>query len=80
MMVCGLWDRQVNAIIDVNIGGFDTCIYNYEPTTSLLARWEKIKKDKHGKHCYNQRKHFAFFLSVDGVLGREGLVVLSQLS
>ena len=49
--------------------------------TSLLARWEKIKKDKHGKHCHKQRKHFLLFaLSVDGMLGREALVVLFQLS
>ena len=46
----------------------------------LLARWENIKKDKHGKHCNNQRKKISpFFLSVDGLLGGEVLVVISQL-
>ena len=48
-----LWDRQVDAIIDVNIGDADTDKYKYEPMPSLLARWKKIKKDKHGKHCHD---------------------------
>ena len=40
-----------------------------------------MKKDKHGKYCHNQRKHILpFVLSVDGMLGREVMVVLSQLS
>ena len=48
--------------------------------TAPLARWEKIKKDKHSKHYHDQRKHFSpFVLSVDGMLGREALVVHSQL-
>ena len=49
--------------------------------TSLLARWEKINKDKHGKHCNDQRKQFyPFVFSVDGMLGREAIVALSKLS
>ena len=48
---------------------------------ALLDRWETIKKNKHGNHCHEQWKMFRhFFLSVDGMLGREVLVVLSQLS
>ena len=48
--------------------------------TELLARWENIKKDNHGKHCKDQRKFFPpFVIIVDGMLGREDLVVLSQL-
>ena len=55
--------------------------YKYEPMTSLLASWENIKKDKYSKHCHAQRKHFlSFVLSVDGILGREALVLISQLS
>ena len=75
-----LWDRQVDAIIDVKLVDSDAYTYKYEPMRSLLVRWEKIKKDKHGKHCQDQRKHFlSFVLSVDGMIGREVLVVLSQL-
>ena len=48
---------------------------------NILARWENIKKDKHGKQCNDQWKHFStFVLSVDGFLGREALVVMSQLN
>ena len=80
-MVRGLWDFQVDAIIDVKIGDADADSYKYELMTALLSKWETIKKDKHGKHCHNQWKHFLpFVLSVDVMLGREALVVLSQLS
>ena len=80
-MIRGLWDRQVDAVIDIKIGDADADTYKYEPMTSLLARWGKIKKDKHGKHCHDQREHFSpFFLSVDGMLGRKALAVIYQLS
>ena len=61
-MVIYLWDRQVDAIIDVKIGDDDTDSYNYEPMTALLARWETIKKDKHRKHYNNQQKHLSLFV------------------
>ena len=48
---------------------------------ALLARWETIKKDKHGKHCNDQGKHSSsFVLSVDRMLGKKSLLVLLQLS
>ena len=48
---------------------------------ALLVRREMIKKDNHGKNCHDQGKHFSqFVLSVDGMIGREVLVVHSQLS
>ena len=81
MIIRGLWDCQIDAIIDINLGDTDAYMYKYEPTPALLARWENIKKDKHGKHCHDQRKHFSpFDISADIVLGRESLVMLSQLS
>ena len=80
-MVQGLWDRQVDSIIDVKLGDADADTYKYEPMAALLDRWESIKKDKHGKHCNNQRNNFLpFVISVNGMLGRQALVVLSQLS
>ena len=69
VMIRGLWDRQVDVIVDVKQGDADADMYTYEPMISLLARWEKIKKDKQGKHCNDQWKHFLrFVLSVDGML------------
>ena len=80
-MVQCLWYCKVNAIIDVKLGGADADSYKYEPMTTLLARWETINKDNNGKHFHDQRKHFSLFvISVDGILGREVLVVLSQSS
>ena len=52
-------------------------MYKYEPMTSFMAMWDQIKKDKHGKHCHEQRKVFPpFVLSVDVMVGREALGVL----
>ena len=80
-MIRGLWDCQVNAIIYVKLVDADADDYTYKPMEALLSRWVNIKKDKHGKNCHYQQKHFTLFvLSVDGMLGREALVVLSQLS
>ena len=68
-------------MIDVKLGDADAETYNYEPMKSLPSRWENTKKDKHGKHCHNKQKLFLpFVLSVDGILGKEALVVISKLS
>ena len=62
VMVCSLWDHQVITILEVNLGYADADTYKYEPMTSHLSRWEKINKDKHGKHCHDQRKYFSPFV------------------
>ena len=55
----------------VRIRYYDTDTYKYEPTEKLLACWEK---DKYGKNCHEQQKHFsAFVLSMDGMLRKEAL-------
>ena len=80
-MIQGLWDRKVEAIIDVKFGDADADSCKYEPMATLLARWVTINKNKHSKNYNDQRKKFSpFVLSVDGILGRESLVVLAQLS
>ena len=49
--------------------------------SALLAQWEMIKKDNHGKHYHNQLKQFLpFVLSVDRMIWRKTLVLLLQLS
>ena len=81
MIIRGLWDHQFDTIIDFKLGDADADTYKYEPMTSLLSRWEEIKKYKHGKNCNNQHKHFStFFISVERMLGREALIMISQLS
>ena len=58
-----------------------TDTYKYETMPALLSRWENMNQDKHGKHCHKQRKRFLpFVLAVNGMLGREALVAISQLS
>ena len=80
-MVKGLWDCQVYAIIDVKLGDADGNSYRYEGMAAILAWLKTIKKKKHGKNRHDQMKHFSlFFLSVDRMIGREALVVISKLS
>ena len=81
VVVRGLWDRQVDAIIGVKIGDADADTYKYETMAALLSRWKNIKKYKHGKHFHDQQKQFSsFFLSVDRILWREALVRIYQFS
>ena len=61
-MIRGLWDFQVDAIIDVKLEESNADTYKFKPMTSLLARWENIKKDRNGKHCHDQHKHFLLFV------------------
>ena len=71
VMIWGLWNLQAEAIIDAKLFDADVNSLKYDPMTALLDRWETTKKDKHGKHCHNQRKHFSpFVISVGGMLGR----------
>ena len=56
-------------------------------TPTRRSQWECSmicggnEKDRHGKHCHEQRKYFShFILSVDSMLGKEALFVLVNLS
>ena len=62
-MIQGLWNHQVESIIDVKLSDSDADSYKYEPMAALLARWETIKKDKHCKHCHDQWIRFLPFFS-----------------
>ena len=55
--------------------------YKYESMDKILAIWENQKKDKHGKKCHEKQKKFPpFVLSIDGMIGKEALVVLENVS
>ena len=80
-MIRGLWDIQSESIIDVKLGDSEADANKYEPIVALLAWWETIKNNNNGKHCNNQRKQFSpFVISMDGILGRKDLVLISNLS
>ena len=57
-MIWGLWDQQVESIIDVKLVNADADSYKYESMVELLDWWETTKKDKHGKNCNGQRNIF----------------------
>ena len=81
MSIRGLWEIHIEAIIDVSFG--DAYMETWKPVRidKLLAVWEKNSKEKHGQVCYYQQRHFpTFVLSVDGMMDKEALVVLANLS
>ena len=81
VLIRSLCYRHTDAIIDVKLGDTHEKIYIFEPMSALLAWWEKIKKYNHDNHCHEQQIIFSpFVLSVDGMLGREALVILENLS
>ena len=79
VIIQGLWEIKTDAIIDVRFG--DTDADTYEPMDKLLVFWYKENRDNSGNQLHEQRKHvYQFFLSVDGILGKEALVVLPNVS
>ena len=71
-MIQGLCYRQAESSIDIKLDNPDADSYRFQSIAELLAHWKKINKDKHGKHCHDQGKHFSpFVLSVIGILGRD---------
>ena len=92
----GEWQRQINLgrRDDLRFMGSTGRSYNWRQNWRrwrvFLQVWGNgsapglvgnYQKYKHGKHCNNQQNvFFKFFLSVGGMLGREALVLLAQLS
>ena len=80
VLIRGLWEQQTDAIIDIKLSNADANTYRFEPMDKLLARWEKTNKDKHSEHCHKQWKYFPqFVIYVDGMIGKESLVILTNL-
>ena len=50
--------RFMGLVIGIKVENADADSYKYEPMAELIDLWETIKKDKHGEHCNDQRKHF----------------------
>ena len=81
IIIWELWESKTEATIDVRLGDPECDTHKKEPMGMLLAWWEKEKKDKNGKHCHKQQKRFPpFVLPVYGMLGKEALCVLVNLS
>ena len=77
----GLWEGQTDAIIDVRFGSATCATSNKNPVISLIGWWVKGKKYRHDKHFREQCKLFSkFFVSVNGVLGKEAQVLLKSFS
>ena len=75
-----LWEIQTDAIIEVRFGDADADTYKYEPMYKLLACWG-IKIRISTLNTATSNGFFpAFFFSVDGILGKEALVILTTFS
>ena len=78
VLIRGLWDRHIDAIIDVKLGNADTDTYRFALMVTLMDIWDKMKKYKHERHCHKQHKPFSMFLlSVDGILDRRAQIILA---
>ena len=76
-----LWEQQNNDTISVKLRYTDADTYRFDPMENILDCWEKMNKDKQGNHFHEKRKHFSLFvISVAGMIGKEDLVVLVNLS
>ena len=63
----GLSESQMKKILDVRFADDDTYSWNPVRMDKILSGWEKLKKDKNGQACYDQRRKFSpFVLSVYG--------------
>ena len=80
VLIGGLRKSQTDTIIDVRFGYSDVDTYWKEPTDKLMVFWEKEKKYNMVSNVTKNRIFSPLFLSVDGILGKEALVVLTNLS
>ena len=80
MLIRGLWEIQKDAIVDVRFVDADAETYVKEGMGTILPRWEKTKKENHGRNFHEQRKNSLLIISVDEMMGREAQVVLAALS
>eukprot|EP00957_Ditylum_brightwellii_P043337 3285051-Ditylum_brightwellii.AAC.1 len=58
----GLWQRQMEAIIDVRVTNLDAKSYLLKTVKKCLEDQEKEKNDKYLKLCMEQRKDFTPFI------------------
>ena len=46
----GLCDRHTDTIINIKLSYDDAYTYIFNPMVTFRTLWERIKKDKYGKH------------------------------
>ena len=81
VLIWGLWESQTDSNINIRLGDDDTDSYTYEPMDKHLDFGENEHKDKHGNHWHKKWIIFTpFSLSVDGMLRKEALLIILNLS
>ena len=81
MSIWGIWEIQIEAIIDVRLWYADAKTWKTEWMDNILPLWIKLDKGKHMQYCCDQQNHFSLFvLVVDGMMVKEAQAVLAALS
>ena len=76
----GLWEIQTEAIIDARFGDADADTWKPEVMDNLLDWWEKPTRKSTKRTVMTNTFFSPFVLSVDGIIGKEALVLLANLS
>lgn len=81
VLVRGLWERGTDCIIDVRLTDVDAKSYRSRDPYKVLEQHEREKKRKYLNPCIEQRRHFTpFVASTDGLIGKEGKILLKVLA
>ncbi len=79
--IYGFWSPGRQAIFDVRVTDTDARSHRHKGLDKVLAGQEKEKKDKYLRRCHELRKDFTpLVYSVDGMAGREALIVEKRLA
>ena len=80
MLTRGLWENHTEAIIDIIFVYADADTYKKKGMDKLLPRWGKLRITRMGNTVTSNGNFYPFFLSVDGILGKESQGILATLS
>jgi hypothetical protein len=79
--VRGFWKHGFSTIFDVRICDTGAPSYRGQDPKKVLARHEKMKKDKYLAPCLERRRHFTpLVFSVDGMMGKEARAASRRVS
>ena len=82
IIIKGLFEQNQDCVIDVRVSNMDAPSYKTRnPYSGIKSQEAEKKKKKYLRPCLEQRRTFVpFVVSVDGLIGKEGISLLKQLS
>jgi hypothetical protein len=80
VLIRGLWEKGIGCILDVRVTVTDAKAYLKKHQHKVLEAAEKLKTRQDLQPFIDQRHYFTpFVLSVDGVIGKEAIMVINVL-